>query len=199
MKSLISSTAFIAALAVFVPSAAAYTFGNTTVNPLYGPDFRHVFQGNVTAPAPADNALYIGEPERGVDRLRITERENILADLEQRAISLEKMRKMRSVPVSYDTQQRVYERLLRRVGNDAVDHYRSRTDNKDLTNYREVWRNGQLVRVPRLTPEDIHSAVDTYEHVRAIRTSTKDICNQFSGSRAATCRYQQRVNDQINN
>ncbi len=184
--------------AIFVawsPSALAYTFSNDDVRPLYGPEYRRVFRGPTTVAAPLNDNSYVGIPYMGVDRLSVNEYNHLLADLEQRVINLKRARKKPGVSPLYGTKQRVYERLLRRVGDDKITHYRTEAEPR----YRQQWLNGKLVYLPVLTPDGIEALVDQYEYVRAVRTSPDDYCKKYFGRREAMCRATQLVNDKIHN
>lgn len=183
------------ALAAYTPSAHAYTFGNPLVTPLYGPDYRTAPTATPGMRADSDHRNYYGIPEQGVQLLENTNRNRILQELSQRVINLEKLRNRTGVSPEYTRESRIYERVLRRVDNLGIQHYRAPAE----PTYRTVWRNGKLIQVPRLSPNDIHGIVDEYEYNRAVLTSPDDNCKQYSGSRQAMCRYQQRVNDRINN
>ncbi|MCA9370434.1 MAG: hypothetical protein KC680_00550 [Candidatus Peregrinibacteria bacterium] len=185
-------------VSLFAASAtpvAAYS-QNTVINPLYGPYYRQMASTTSTGiPAAKGHQSYYGIPEAGVNLLPLNRRDSILQELAQRVINLQTLRNRTGITPEYTREKNIYERLLTRVGSPDVEHYRAPQEAPT----RSVWRNGQLVSVPRLTPADIHEAVDAYEYERAVRTSPEDECKRFSGTREAICRYQQRVDDRINN
>ena len=180
-------------LFAFAPSTAAYTFGNTLVEPLYGPAYRPSTTTTSTVQTTRGNQEYYGTPVMGVQRLRTTYRDQLLQQLEQRVINLQKLRNRSDVSPEYTRELRIYERILRRVDNTGLEHYRS----PGTTNSRMMWRDGTLMAEPAMTPERIHSIVDEYEYNRAMLTTPNDVCSRYSGARQATCRYQMRVNDRI--
>lgn len=174
-----------------VPGAAAYTFGNSLVTPLYGPAYRPASTSSTQAGT--NTGDYYGIPENGVKRLRTTQRDSLLQQLEQRVINLQKLRNRSDVSPEYTRELRIYERILRRVDNTGLEHYRAPAEG----NYRLMWRDGKLVKEPAMTPDRIEAIVDEYEYNREVLTTPNDVCSQFSGARQSTCRYQMRVNDRI--
>lgn len=147
----------------------------------------------LSAAAPAFAATtngYYGIPEAGVERLTTTRRTQILQDLEQRIASLAKMRKQKSVSVSYSVEERRQERLLRRVQNAGITHYRA----PEEAPYKLMWDGTKLVKVPVLTPKGIQDKVDAFEYDREVRMSPED-CSEYRGERAVMCRYLRRIQD----
>lgn len=192
MKTSLLNTLAIASLITATPASAAYIQSNPDITALYGPDYRVNVTRTGVEP-PADHTRYYGIPEQGVNLLERTRRDSILQELSQRVINLQKIRNRDGITPEYTREAHIYERLLRRTQNLGIAHYRA----PEETHYRMVWRNGELIKVPRLTPSDINQIVDLYEYDRAVRGSPDDECKMFSGERQSTCRYQQRV-DQRN-
>lgn len=167
---------------LYAPSALAYTSANPLVHPLYGP------QDFVGPQLSADHNDYYGIPEVGVDLLRVDSRNSLLQNLEQRIMNLQKTRKAPAISPSYSIQQGVYERLLRRVSNMGLEHYRS----PGTQQYQLMWKDGKLTNVPVLTPDGAREKVKNHLYDKAVRYSTDD-CSQYSGARQAICRYQRRA------
>lgn len=133
---------------------------------------------------------YYGIPRGGVELMRTDRRAKILQELEQRVLNLEKMRKAKAVSPTYTRETRLQERLLRRTGNLGITHYRAEKE----APFRLIWDGNTLTRAPILTPDGIEAIVDEFEYDRALRMSPDD-CGMYRGPRAATCRYQRRVQD----
>lgn len=182
---ILASALFAAGIPV---ASAAYVQSNPAITPLKSTYTSTPMQG---MKPPANHQLYYGIPYQGVDRLERTRRDQLLQELSQRVINLQKLRNREGVTPEYTREVNIYERLLRRTGNLGIEHYRA----PDAKNYRTLWRNGKLIAVPRLTPSDIHTVIDVYEYDRAVRGSPDDYCSMFSGERQSTCRYQQRVDE----
>ncbi len=142
-------------------------------------------------PAPRDSRKYYGTPEVGVKHLTKEARENLLQDLQQRVLNLQKSRLKPGLSPTYTTNQKIYERVLRRVGNAGLAHYRRQ---QDPTN-RLIWDGTTLKEEKDLTPENIQEVIDAYNHVRSVRGSPEDHCKMYSGMRQATCRYEQRADE----
>lgn len=193
---LLSTILAAAALFAYAPGAAAYTFGNSLVEPLYGPAYRPSTTATATTSgtqATRSSQEYYGTPVLGVQRLRTTHRDRLLQQLEQRVINLQKLRNRSDVSPEYTRDLRIYERILRRVDNTGLEHYRS----PSVSDSRTMWRDGKLMVEPAMTPDVIHAIVDEYEYNRAVLTTPNDVCSRYSGARQATCRYQMRVDDRI--
>jgi len=180
-KHLISTTVALGTL-LTAPSAFAYSSANPLLNPLYGP------KDYIGAEPIANHKDYYGTPEIGVKLLRNDARNSLLQNLEQRVMNLQKTRKAPAISPNYSVQQGVYERLLRRVGNQGLEHYRA----PEALQYQLMWKDGKLTKVPVMTPDDIRQKVNALEEDRALRFSSDD-CTQYSGARQAICRYQRRA------
>ena len=113
-------------------------------------------------PAPADYRTFYGTPEVGVKLLTKEAREKMLADLQQRVINLQKSRMQPGLSPTYSTDQKIYERVLRRVGNAGLAHYRRKAD---PTN-RLVWDGKTLKEEKDQTADEIETKVDAVEQAR---------------------------------
>ncbi len=191
MKTSLLTTISYVLLLTSTPVAHAFVDRNPAIQPLNSAHHTLQHVTNYGEKPRVNHRNYYGIPEKGVQHLTKDRREQMLQELSQRVINLQKIRNRSDISPTYTQNVHIYERLLRRTQNLGIAHYRS----PEEKTHRLLWQNGKLVSIPRLTPADIHGIVDVYEYERTVRGTEDDHCKLYSGDRRRTCRYLQRIDN----